>query len=819
MDYSPQSLETQRQSRWTADKRFEALHKRKPNQDTYYALAMLPYPSGELHMGHVRNYTLSDVIARYHWQKGFAVFHPMGWDAFGLPAENAAIKHGLPPYQWTLENIDRMRSQLKRLGFALDWSAELATCEPSYYRWEQWLFLKLLERGLAYKQESWVNWDPVDQTVLANEQVVDGCGWRSGAPVEQKKIAQWFFKITDYADQLLNDLDQLDAWPEQVRDMQRNWIGHSQGSTIHFSVDNYKNPLSVYTTRPDTLMGVSFIGIAADHPLAIQAADKNPELKTFCDACRNNSVAERDQATMNKEGKNTGYTAIHPLTQKTIPIWITNYVLMSYGEGAVMGVPAHDERDHAFALRYALPIPPVILPSDDSKWDYTEAAYTGSGSLINSGDFNGLNIEAAKESISKALLDLGCAELTTQYRLRDWGISRQRYWGTPIPIIYCDDCGAVPVPESDLPVVLPTDIVPTGEGSPLTSHEEFLAAACPKCQKPARRETDTMDTFVESSWYYARYCCAQYQDGMLNDDAKEWTPVNQYVGGVEHAVMHLLYARFFHKVLRDLGLLNSDEPFTQLLTQGMVCKDGAKMSKSKGNVVTPIPLIEKYGADTVRFFIIFAGPPQQDMLWSDAGVDGAHRFLKRLWSLGHALAELKISSIDSNIDHDNLDANSKQLRHEAHSIIAQAKTDMDKQQFNTVASAGMKLLNQLSKNDSYANLNLAVVRESMQGLLSLLSPITPHICEELWELLQLPGDILTTAWLEPDPKAMQQDSLEYAIQINGKLRARMQQPVDANKEILEKAALDHPDVERYLADKTIRRVIVVPKRLVNIVVS
>ena len=818
-DYSPERIETQWQSAWASENRYHAMTHDTADKKHYYSLSMLPYPSGELHMGHVRNYSISDVMARHRRQQGDSVFQPMGWDAFGLPAENAAIKNGFPPHQWTIENIQRMRDQFKRLGFSFDWSAELATCEPGYYRWEQWLFLKMLERGLAYRKESWVNWDPVDQTVLANEQVVDGCGWRSGAPVEQKKIAQWFFKITDYAQELLDGIDSLDGWPDQVRTMQRHWIGRSEGTTLHFNVTGSDDTLSTYTTRADTLMGVTFIAIAADHPIAKKAATNSDTIQAFIKQCRNNSVAERDLATQHKAGIVTPFTAIHPITQELIPIWITNYVLMSYGEGAVIGVPAHDERDYEFARTHNLPIQPVIQNAEHPDWNYDDSVMTHTGVLIHSGEFNGLDNSDAKNVISKALAEKAQADVSVQYRLRDWGVSRQRYWGTPIPIIYCDSCGAVPVPESDLPVVLPTDIIPSGEGSPLATHEDFINTLCPSCQAPAKRETDTMDTFVESSWYYARYCCANDNNAMLNDTAKRWTPVDQYVGGVEHAVMHLLYARFFHKVLRDLGLLDSDEPFTRLLTQGMVCKDGVKMSKSKGNTVSPGDLIERYGADTVRFFIIFAGPPQQDMMWSDAGVDGSYRFLKRVWALGDALSHLPLHESNDPLDHDTLDANSKKVRHEIHGILAQAKDDMDKQHLNTVASSAMKLLNVLSKNDAYKEIDMRVTRESMQILLSLLSPICPHLCEELWTTLAYPGCVETTAWLTPAPKAMVQDQIEYVIQINGKLRARMPQSASADQATVEAAALALEDVQRYITDKTIKRVIVVPKRLVNIVVT
>lgn len=810
-DYHPQTVEAQAQAGWEKNHTYQAKEQlNNPNGENFYCLAMLPYPSGELHMGHVRNYTLSDVVARYQAQQGKNVLHPMGWDSFGLPAENAAIKHKLPPHEWTQSNIAKMRSQLKQLGYSFDWSRELSTCEPDYYRWEQWLFTKLFEKGLAYKKESLVNWDPVDQTVLANEQVVDGKGWRSGAPVEQKNISQWFLKITEYADELLDSLDELPGWPDEVRLMQRNWIGRSSGANIYFRLENSKESICVYTTRADTLYGATYLAIAAEHPLALQAAEQSAEIDQFVASCKQQSVAEADLAKQEKRGIAAGFNVINPLTGQPMPVWIANYVLNNTGTGAVMAVPAHDQRDFEFSQRYGLLIQPVI----EAEHDYNQCAYTGTGKLIHSAEFDGIDNQEAIGIITRHLVKQGIGEETTNFRLRDWGISRQRYWGAPIPIIYCDDCGAVAVPDSDLPVVLPTDIVPTGNGSPLAQEPSFYETTCPTCSKPARRETDTMDTFVESSWYYARYCCNNQNDAMLDDRAKYWTPVNQYIGGVEHAVMHLLYARFIHKVLRDMGLLNSDEPFQNLLTQGMVLKDGFKMSKSKGNVVAPAPMIERYGADTVRLFMMFAAPPAQDLEWMESGVDGSHRFLRRVWQQAITIIE---KPAENSIP-DTLSKAGQTLRRETHLLLKQAHFDMSRIHINTVVSAAMKLSNNLTKALEESDIETAVLRESLKILLLILTPVVPHMTEQLWSDLGESSNIHKTAWPEPNEQAMQQDEIEYVIQVNGKLRARVAFAADADKNSIEQSVLASEALQPYIEGQTIKRVIVVPKKLVNVVI-
>ena len=634
-NYPAQDVEVAAQAYWDDHDCFKVTE--DPNKEKFYCLSMFPYPSGHLHMGHVRNYTIGDVISRFQRMLGKNVLQPMGWDAFGLPAENAAMKNNAAPAEWTYGNIDYMREQLQRLGYAYDWSREVATCHPDYYRWEQWFFTRLFEQGLVYKKEAEVNWDPVDQTVLANEQVVDGRGWRSGALVERRKIPQWFIKITDFGDELLEDLNKLDGWPDKVKTMQANWIGRSEGVELDFTVqdeaDAELGTLSVYTTRPDTLMGVSYVAVAAQHPLALKAAEGNPALQKFIAEQSNVKVAEADMATMEKLGMDTGRLAIHPLTNDTVPIFVANFVLMNYGSGAVMAVPGHDQRDWEFAQKYSLPIHQVIAPAAGNECDLSSAAYTEKGTLINSAEFDGLDFEQAVAAIEAKLSGMGRGKKTVNFRLRDWGVSRQRYWGAPIPIIHCDACGAVPVPDDQLPVRLPEDIKMDDGGSPLGKLAEFVNTECPRCKSPAKRETDTFDTFMESSWYYARYACRDQDSAMLDERADYWLPVDQYIGGIEHAILHLLYARFFHKLMRNAGLVTTDEPFAQLLTQGMVLKDGTKMSKSKGNTVDPLPLIERYGADTVRMFTMFAAPPEQSLEWSDSGVEGSHRFLKRLWRI------------------------------------------------------------------------------------------------------------------------------------------------------------------------------------------
>ena len=807
--YNPRDIEAKVQQHWEQAQTFKVVE--QPGKEKFYCLSMFPYPSGRLHMGHVRNYTIGDVVSRYQRMQGKNVMQPMGWDAFGLPAENAAINNNTAPAKWTYENIEYMKTQLKQLGFGYDWDRELATCKPDYYRWEQWFFTKLYEKGLVYKKMSTVNWDPVDQTVLANEQVIDGRGWRSGALVEQKDIPQWFIKITDYAQELLDDLDQLDDWPEQVKTMQRNWIGRSEGVELQFEADGH-GPLSVYTTRPDTLMGVTYVAVAGQHPLAQKAAESNPELKAFLSSIANTKMAEADLATAEKLGMATGFTAIHPLTGREVPVWAANFVLMSYGSGAVMAVPGHDQRDWEFATKYGLPIEQVIEPDNGDECDVSTAAYTAKGMLVNSGDYNGLSSAEAFETIAAALEEARKGHKTVQYRLRDWGISRQRYWGAPIPIINCDKCGAVSVPEQDLPVVLPTNVEFDGVGSPIKKMPEFYETTCPCCGGPAERETDTFDTFMESSWYYARYASATNDKAMLDDDANYWLPVDQYVGGIEHAILHLLYARFFHKLLRDEGLVNSDEPFKRLLTQGMVLKDGAKMSKSKGNTVDPQALIDSYGADTVRLFSMFAAPPEQSLEWSDAGVDGAHRFLKRLWRMA-------FEHIDGTADTPEKPLAAKDVRRKLHETIAKVTDDYGRRQtFNTAIAAVMELCNEVSKFVVQNDADRYVVKEALNSALLMLCPIVPHITDALWRQGSQ-SDILEQTWPAIDESALGKDELEIVVQVNGKVRAKVVVSADADKETLEKIALENENVQRFIDGNTVRKVIVVPAKLVNIVAN
>ena len=805
--YNPQQIETDAQDYWEANEAFKADD--DPSREKYYCLSMFPYPSGRLHMGHVRNYTIGDVISRYQRMQGKNVLQPMGWDAFGLPAENAAIKNNVPPAQWTYENIDYMRGQLKRLGFGYDWERELATCHPEYYRWEQWLFTRLFEKGLVYKQTAPVNWCPNDMTVLANEQVIDGCCWRCDTVVERREIPQYFMKITDYADELLAGLDKLDGWPEQVRTMQRNWIGCSEGVEVHFGLAAGNEPLKVFTTRPDTLMGVTYVAVAAEHPLALSGAANKPELLAFIDECKRQETAEAAIETMEKKGMDTGLKAIHPISGEQVPIYVANFVLMGYGEGAVMAVPAHDQRDWEFAQKYGIGIKQVIAPNDDSAIDLTQGAFTDKGKLINSGEFSGLSSQQAFGAIAEHLKKEGKGCTRVNYRLRDWGVSRQRYWGAPIPIINCPDCGAVPVPEKDLPVVLPEAVEFDGVGSPIKKMPEFYETTCPKCGGKAERETDTFDTFMESSWYYARYASRKSGEAMLDKDADYWLPVDQYIGGIEHAILHLLYARFYHKLMRDEGLVKSDEPFANLLTQGMVLKDGAKMSKSKGNTVDPQELIEQYGADTVRLFTMFAAPPEQSLEWNDSGVEGAHRFLKRLWVYAHE-HQAELGGIIVGTD------THKDERREIHESLAQALADFDKYQFNTVVAACMKIMNTLGKLEAGAE---ALRNEGVSILLRLLGPIAPHISHTLWKELDYGDDVLSAPWPAVDESALVKDSIELVVQVNGKLRGKVQVPADAGKEAVEEAALAEENVQRFLEDKTIRKIIVVPGKLVNVVAN
>ena len=875
-DYQPKTIEAAAQQYWDETQAFRA--KKDAGKPKYYCLSMFPYPSGKLHMGHVRNYTIGDVLSRWHKMRGYNVLQPMGWDAFGLPAENAAIQNKVPPAKWTYDNIAYMKQQLKSLGFAIDWSRELATCQPEYYKWNQWLFLRMLGKGIAYKKTQVVNWDPVDQTVLANEQVIDGRGWRTGAIVEKREIPGYYLGITQLAEELLTDLDKLPGWPERVKTMQANWIGKSYGVRFAFpyTLDGKNEKLWVYTTRADTIMGVTFCAVAAEHPLAQHAASNNTQVAAFIEKCKHVSVMEADMATMEKEGVDTGLTVTHPLTGKQVPVWVGNYVLMSYGEGAVMAVPAHDERDFGFARKYNLPIKPVILPGgitsaqgsprNSSEAIPMESLWKGDwhpsfgmyGELWNSDKYDGLNYQQAVDAIAADLSSKGLGDKQVQWRLRDWGISRQRYWGCPIPIIHCDSCGSVPVPDDQLPVKLPEDCVPDGSGNPLHKREDFLNCACPKCGKPAKRETDTMDTFVDSSWYYARYASGFKTDAMVDEETNYWMPVDQYIGGIEHAILHLLYSRFWTKVMRNLGLVKYDEPFANLLTQGMVLnhiysrktdkggieyfapdeiepvKDetgritGAKcladgsaveyqgigtMSKSKLNGVDPQALIEQYGADTARLFMMFASPPEQTLEWADSGVEGSYRFLKRVWAFGHALPA------DAAAMQDKLPATVADIRREIHLALKQANYDLGKHQFNTVASAGMKMLNALEKavKDGEAG-HGAVAREGFSILLRLLSPITPHITHTLWRELGYGDDILAADWPEPLTAALEQDEIELIIQVNGKLRGSLRAAKNADKAVLEQLALMHEAVQRQLAGGTAKKVIVVPGRLINVVI-
>ncbi len=814
-EYNPAELEATAQQFWEERAVFRAIE--DPEKDKYYCLAMFPYPSGQLHMGHVRNYTIGDVIARYQRMQGKNVLQPMGWDAFGLPAENAAIKHKVAPATWTYRNIEYMRGQLKRLGLGYDWERELATCDPEYYRWEQWLFTRLFKKGLVYKKTAAVNWCPVDQTVLANEQVIEGCCWRCDTPVEKREIPQWFMKITDYAQELLDDLDQLEGWPEQVKTMQANWIGRSEGLQIQFDIQDSSESLAVYTTRPDTLMGVTYVAIAAEHPLALQAAQSNPKLQAFIDSCRKMETSEAAVETAEKKGMPTGLMALHPVTGEAIPVWVANFVLMGYGTGAVMSVPAHDQRDFEFAHKYDLPIKQVIAPLDKTDVDLTQAAFTEKGRLIHSQQFDGLDFSQAFEAIAAFLEARNKGKRQVNYRLRDWGVSRQRYWGTPIPIIYCPQCGAVPVPEQDLPVRLPEDVVVDGSGSPLKAMPEFYQCTCPECGAEAERETDTFDTFFESSWYYARYTCPDNDEAMLDQRADYWLPVDQYIGGIEHAVLHLLYARFFHKLMRDEGLLTGDEPFRNLLTQGMVLKDGAKMSKSKGNTVDPQALIEQYGADTARLFMMFAAPPEQSLEWSDQAVDGAHRFLRRLW---RSVVVHCAQGQPSEPDMSQLSEELKALRRQIHQTLDKVTDDLGRRHtFNTAIAAVMELMNALAKVNASTPQARAVRQEALEIIVLMLAPITPHICHHLWHQLGHEEAIVHVAWPEVDRLALVQDSITLMVQVNGKLRAKIEVAADASNTDIEHAALAEEKVKKFTQGKDIRKVIVVPGRLINIVVA
>jgi len=820
-DYNFRKIEINSQKHWNEQKTFfvtEDITKEK-----FYCLSMLPYPSGKIHMGHVRNYAIGDVYSRFQRMLGKNVLQPFGWDAFGLPAENAALEHKLAPSEWTYKNIKQMREVIKRMGFAIDWSREIATCKPEYYKWEQWLFLRMYKKGLVYKKKSIVNWDPIDQTVLANEQVIDGKGWRSGALIERREISQWFLKITAYADELLRFLDKLPGWPEQVRVMQRNWIGRSEGLELYFHLTNSSQKITVFTTRPDTLMGVTYLAIAPTHPIALLAANNNSELDFFIKKCQSVKAAEAELATLPKEGIYTGLNAIHPITGDTLPIWVANFVLMEYGSGAVMSVPAHDQRDYEFAKKYNLLLKQVIKPLDAGGfWDFTVEAFTDKGTLINSGIFDKLYSDNAHSVIADYLTKHNKGKMAINYRLRDWGISRQRYWGAPIPMIHCEKCGIVPVPEKDLPVLLPENIKLTDPKSPLIELDSFLKVTCPMCKGKATRETDTFDTFMESSWYYTRYCCKDQNKKMLDERADYWLPVDQYIGGIEHAILHLLYARFIYKVMRDEGLVKNNEPFANLLTQGMVLKDGAKMSKSKGNVVSPESLLDEFGADTVRLFSIFASPPEQSLEWSDSGVEGAHRFLKKLYNFAlqndSLIKKLNQSKNSGVYFVENFSKEQKELRKQIFSILKQATIDMKRMQFNTVVSAAMKLLNILQEINIEIARNNEIIFEGFNILLRILGPITPHICHFLWQTMGFSGEISDALWPEVDEKALEVGIVDMIVQINGKLRAKITVPINADDSIVENIALENTNVIKFLGTNTFKKIVIVPNKIVNIVI-
>ena len=847
--YDAAAVESDAQAFWTSHHSFRSTE--APGKPKFYCLSMFPYPSGKLHMGHVRNYTIGDVLTRYHRMRGHNVLQPMGWDAFGLPAENAAMANRVPPAKWTYDNITYMKSQLQSLGFAIDWTRELATCKPDYYKWNQWLFTRLFKKGLAYKKTGVVNWDPVDQTVLANEQVIEGRGWRTGALVEKREIPMYFLRITAYADELLAALDHLPGWPEQVKLMQKNWIGRSEGVRVGFpyELNGEQRVLWVFTTRADTLMGTTFCAVAAEHPIAVFAAKKAPQLAAFVEECKRGPAMESELAQIEKKGMPTGMFVTHPLSGEKLPVWVGNYVLMGYGEGAVMGVPAHDERDFEFALKYKLPIKPVIRhplgERTDPPWKPEYAEY---GVCINSGPYNGKTYQEAVDAIAADLAKKKLGEKQVQWRLRDWGISRQRYWGTPIPIVHCAACGDVPVPDGELPVRLPEDVVPDGTGNPLAKLPAFYETKCPSCGKPAKRETDTMDTFVDSSWYFARFCCPGQDKAMVDERANYWMPVDQYIGGIEHAILHLLYSRFFQRVMRDeTGLMQKvAEPFTNLLTQGMVLaesyytdasgrrewinpanvevvrdakgtivsaktRDGravvydgiGTMSKSKNNGVDPQALIEQYGADTARFYTMFASPPTSTLEWSDESVEGSYRFLKRVWDLALKFSKARRSA---NVE--------RRIRYQIHLELKKANDDIERQKFNTVASACMKILNALEDLPDWD----ATSEEGLSILLRLLSPLAPHITHHLWRELKFGEDIMQASWPEPDPAALEQDEVELVVQVNGKLRGSIVVPKQADKATIENLALSNANVQRFVAGQNVKKVVVVPGRLVNLVI-
>ncbi len=825
--YSPKSIEQKWQQYWDKSLIFKVGEDR--GKEKYYLLEMFPYPSGRIHMGHVRNYTIGDVVGRFMRMLGYNVLHPMGWDAFGMPAENAAIKAGTHPAKWTYDNIDYMRNQLRQLGFSYDWSREFATCDPSYYRWEQLFFLRMYDRGLAYRKSSYVNWCSRCQTVLANEQVEAGACWRCDTPVVQKQMEQWFFKITDYVDELLDYTYKLPGWPERVLVMQQNWIGKSTGSMLHFPLESGEGNIAVFTTRTDTLFGATFMSIAPEHPMVADLCRGKPEeaaVLDFVERAKQSKRNEREADLLEKEGIFTGSYCINPVTGKRMPIYVANFVLIAYGTGAVMAVPAHDQRDFEFAKKYGLPLRVVIKPAEALQatlaQDLTQA-FEQDGVLVDSGEFTGMESEAARIAITEALAKKGLAELTLQYRLRDWGISRQRYWGAPIPIIYCEKCGVVPVPERDLPVVLPLDVeLLENGGSPLPVHKPFYSTTCPKCGGDARRETDTMDTFVESSWYFARYACPDFDKGPLDRErVRYWMPVDQYIGGIEHAVLHLLYSRFFVKVLRDMGYLQADEPFLNLLTQGMVIKDGFKMSKSKGNVVDPDEMIQAYGADTVRLFCLFASPPEKDLDWSDQGVEGSFRFLSRMWRLvSENLDALK--SAEPYRGGSPLNEGLAQLRRKTHQTIKKVTEDIrERFHFNTAIAAVMELVNliyQVLESRPANPMLWPVVRESVEAAIVVSSPMVPHICEELWSILGHEELLLNTAWPKWDDQALKAEEMLIVVQINGKLRSRITVATDATDKELEELSLKDSRIRDFIEGKQVKKVVVVPRKLINIVI-
>ncbi len=869
--YNPQEVELGAQSYWDKTCAFSATEVQ--GKKKYFCLSMFPYPSGKLHMGHVRNYTIGDLLSRYHRMQGYNVLQPMGWDAFGLPAENAAIQNKVPPAKWTYDNIDYMRKQLKSLGLAIDWDREFATCDQDYYRWNQWLFLRMLEKGIAYKKTQVVNWDPVDQTVLANEQVIDGRGWRTGALIERREIPGYYLGITQYAEELLNGLDNLSGWPDRVKTMQANWIGKSFGVNITFPADAPANTLQaikVFTTRADTLMGATYVAVAAEHPIALHAAKDNLELSNFISECRNSVTMEADLATQEKKGLFTGLFVVHPLTGSKLPIWIANYVLMGYGEGAVMAVPAHDERDFEFAKKYSLPIKQVISAPTKSQSEshpefsadqWQEWYSSKKGVCVNSGKYDGMNFQAAVDAIASDLSALNLGDKKTRFRIRDWGISRQRFWGCPIPLIHCNTCGVVPVPDEQLPVVLPENLVPDGSCNPLERMSSFYNCDCPKCGRTARRETDTMDTFVDSSWYYIRYTCTDQNKSMTDSRTNYWLPVDQYIGGIEHAILHLLYSRFWTKVMHNLGLVKFDEPFSDLLTQGMVLNEiffrkeeagrityfnptdvdiqtddqGKRsnailrednspvefggvgtMSKSKNNGVDPQKLVDTYGADTARLFIMFASPPEQTLEWVDTGADGAFRFLNRLWN--QVYRHLQLGIVEPEISN-NLSAELKSFRFQLHHTISKVSDDLGRRHtFNTAIAAVMELMNSLAKIHGSDKSSRSVIQEALENIVLLLSPIVPHICHTLWQELRPETELLDQPWPEVDKRILVQDEIEMVVQVNGKLRGQIRVVKEAEQENIEQTALENEQVKKFVTGNEIKKIIVVPKRLVNIVI-